>query len=515
MPMNTVIQESIEEIKSFSQGQFSALFRISRLLNGASHKEKLIEKALDMVVEVIRADRGVFVRYDAEKNSFEIIAARNIKRQSISDLGNFSSGILQQVIDKKESCLYHDVMSDPNISQFESVQRQQIKSIIGVPVFYKNMIWGVILADSHTNRREFTDENLLFLQFFSNLVSLSLDKILHLERLEDENKVLRKQLENSQPIPEMIGNSAVMRAVSRLIHKVASSDATVLILGESGTGKDIAARAIHRLSPRCKEPYLAQFCGSIPDSLLESELFGYKRGAFSGANSDKKGLFEVATGGTFFLDEIADISMALQAKLLRVIENQEIIPLGDTRVKKVDVRLIAATNKDLRRLSKEGKFREDLFYRLNVIPVHVPALRDRPGDISLLAQHFLRQICQKTGKSLKQWGDGCMALFESYSWPGNVRELMNFTERMVILSHQNIISAEDVAEALPESRGRPVQQLKSSQPVLSFREQMDSFEKQILLQGFQEVGGNVSELSRRLKIDRANLHRKLKSYGIK
>ena len=440
MPMNTVIQESIEEIKSFSQGQFSALFRISRLLNGASHKEKLIEKALDMVVEVIRADRGVFVRYDAEKNSFEIIAARNIKRQSISDLGNFSSGILQQVIDKKESCLYHDVMSDPNISQFESVQRQQIKSIIGVPVFYKNMIWGVILADSHTNRREFTDENLLFLQFFSNLVSLSLDKILHLERLEDENKVLRKQLENSQPIPEMIGNSAVMRAVSRLIHKVASSDATVLILGESGTGKDIAARAIHRLSPRCKEPYLAQFCGSIPDSLLESELFGYKRGAFSGANSDKKGLFEVATGGTFFLDEIADISMALQAKLLRVIENQEIIPLGDTRVKKVDVRLIAATNKDLRQLSKEGKFREDLFYRLNVFPILIPPLRDRKEDIALLAEHFVKKY---TNKKVRIEKDALVTL-ENYLWPGNVRQLENVIQRALILIEEDHIRLEHI-----------------------------------------------------------------------
>ena len=432
-----MIKESIDEIKSFNQGQFSALFRISRLLNSVSHKENLIEKTLDMVVEVIRAERGIFVRYDPEKNTF---AARNINRKSIPDIGEFSSGILQQVINKKESCLYHDVMSDPNISQFESVQRQQIKSIIGVPVFYKSKIWGVILADSHTNRREFTDDNLLFLQFFSNLVSLSLDNILQLERLEEENEVLRNQLESSQPIPDMIGNSAAMRAVSRLIHKVADSHATVLVLGESGTGKDLAARAIHRLSRRSKEPYLAQFCGSIPDSLLESELFGYKRGAFSGANSDKKGLFEVASGGTFFLDEIADISMALQAKLLRVIENQEIIPLGDTRVKKVNVRLIAATNKDLRQLSKEGKFREDLFYRLNVFPILIPPLRDRKDDIALLAEHFVRKY---TKLDVKLEKDVLLAL-ENYQWPGNVRQLENVIQRALILMDKNKIKMEHI-----------------------------------------------------------------------
>ena len=256
-------------------------------------------------------------------------------------------------------------------------------------------------------------------------------------------------------------------------------------------------------------------CAAIPENLVESELFGHEKGAFTGADKKKAGRFEIADGGTLFLDEVGDMNPDIQAKLLRVLQENEAVRLGGHEPYRFDVRVIAATNKDLQLEIQTEKFREDLFYRLNVIPVHVPALRDRPGDISLLAQHFLRQVCQKTGKGLKQWGNGCMALFESYPWPGNVRELMNFTERMVILSQQNIISADDVAEALPESRERPVRHLRSSQPVLSLREQMDAFEKQILLQGFQETGGNVSELSRRLKIDRANLHRKLKSYGIK
>jgi Nif-specific regulatory protein len=435
-----LIQNTLAEIKSFSQKQFSALYQISKLLNSVSHEETLIEEALDLVVDVIQADRGVFVRYDTATASFDIIAARKINQESISDLSKFSSGILQQVIAKKEPCLYHDVMSDPNISQFESVQRQQIKSILGVPVFFKDKIWGVILADSHTNRREFTSDNLLFLQFFSNLVSLSLDTILNIEKLADENEILRNQLQTVQSIPNMVGNSPAIRTVSRLVHKVAPSDATVLVLGESGTGKDLAARAIHTLSHRVKQPFLAQFCGSIPDSLLESELFGYKRGAFTGANSDKKGLFEVASGGTFFLDEIADISMALQAKLLRVIENQEIIPLGDTRVKKVDVRLIAATNKDLRQLSKDGKFREDLFYRLNVFPILIPPLRERPQDIASLAEHFVRKHAKRQIKIDKN----ALYKLEKYPWPGNVRQLENVIQRALILLEEDKIQPEHI-----------------------------------------------------------------------
>ena len=329
--------------------------------------------------------------------------------------------------------------------------------------------------------------------------------------LEARVEVLEAMIADS----EIIGESPVMKRLRETIRKAAPTDGRLLILGENGTGKELVARAVHRLSLRREEPFVTLNCAAIPENLVESELFGYEKGAFTGADKKKAGRFEIADGGTLFLDEVGDMNLDTQAKLLRVLQENEAVRLGGHDPYSFDVRVIAATNKDLQLEIQAEKFREDLFYRLNVIPVHVPALRDRPGDISLLAQHFLRQICQKTGKSLKQWGDGCMALFESYSWPGNVRELMNFTERMVILSHQNIISAEDVAEALPESRGRPVQQLKSSQPVLSFREQMDSFEKQILLQGFQEVGGNVSELSRRLKIDRANLHRKLKSYGIK
>ncbi|HED06138.1 MAG TPA: GAF domain-containing protein, partial [Ignavibacteria bacterium] len=279
--------ENLSKIRSIDKEQFNTLYKISRVLNSAVYEDSLIEQTLDLIIQVLSAERGLFVRYNKDDNKFSIIAARNVNQENIKDLSQFSSGIIQKVIQKRQPCLYHDVQSDPNISQFQSVQIQNIKSVLGVPIFRESDVWGVVLVDSRLNRKEFTNENLVFLDFFSNLVSLSLDKISRLEELQNENIILKNQLSSVLKIPDLIGESSAMKKLSTLIYKVASTDATVLLLGESGTGKEIIAKAIHNLSKRNNKPYLAQFCGSIPDTLLESELFGYKRGAFTGANTDK------------------------------------------------------------------------------------------------------------------------------------------------------------------------------------------------------------------------------------
>ncbi len=492
--MERNIQNRLSEIREIRKEQFEVLYQISKMLNSAVYKDSLIEETLDLAVNVIKAERGLFVKYDQENKNFSIIAARNINKENIADLSSFSSGILQQVISKKEACLYHDVQSDPNISQFESVQIHQIKSVIGVPIFYEDKIWGVILADSRQDRKEFTEENLLFLQFLSNLVSLALDKILHFEHLQDENLILRNQLQAVQPIPDMIGNSPAMGKLASLIHKVAQTNATVLILGESGTGKELAARAIHKLSPRNDKPYLAQFCGSIPDTLLESELFGYKKGAFTGAANDKKGLFEVADKGVFFLDEIADISLSLQAKLLRVIQNQEIIRLGDTKVKKIDVRLIAATNQDLKQLSKTGKFREDLFYRLNVFPITIPPLRRRKSDIALLAKHFLKKFSGR-GMSINP---AVLKKLESYHWPGNVRQLENILQRALILCDSDKLAPEHII-------------LEEDEKTLeNFEGTLKEFERFLLLKRLENFNGNRTLTAQSLGVSVRWIQLKLK-----
>lgn len=496
--MNFYEQESIEKIRLISKEQFDTLYHISRILNSVNYTEALITETLDLVIDVVNAERGLFVQYDYLKNKFNIIAARNVKKENIENLSEFSSGILQKVIDSRQPCLYHDVQSDPSISQFQSVQLQNIKSVLGVPIMKESKVWGVVLVDSKMNRKEFNDENLTFLDFFSNLVSLALDKINRLENLEKENLLLKNRLESEKKIPELIGESKVMQKLALLINKVAKTDATVLLLGESGTGKELIAKAVHNLSDRKDKPYLAQFCGSIPDTLLESELFGFKKGAFTGANSDKKGLFEVVTGGTFFLDEIADISMALQAKMLRVLQNKEIMRLGDTKVIEIDARVIAASNKDLRQLVKEGKFREDLFYRLNVFPIKIPPLRERVGDVPLLTYHFIRKF---TDKEIHV-DHKTMKMLEEYSWPGNVRQLENVIQRALILC--------DGYKILPEHIS-----LEEDSDDSNFTGTLVEFEKLLLLKRLKMFDGNRTATAKSLGVSVRWVQLKLKEMNVK
>ena len=489
-------QIELEHINAVSKEHFHALYEISQILNTADYEDYLIDEALDWVIKVINAERGVFAKYDNGKNDFQIINARNLRQENITDLSEFSSGLLQKIVEKKEAMLHHDVQGDPQLSQFESIQIQKIKSVIGVPIIKGDYVWGVFLADSQLNRKDFTDENLVFLNIFSNLVSLALDRIISFEKLKDEKEILLNKLEAAEQIPDMVGESKAMHNLAALIKKVARTDATVLILGESGVGKDLVARAIHKLSGRNDSPYLAQFCGSIPDTLLESELFGFKKGAFTGAANDKKGLLEVASGGTFFLDEIADISMALQAKLLRVIENKEIIRLGDTQVKKVDVRILAATNKDLQQLVKEGKFREDLFYRLNVFPVKVPPLRERRSDIPLLARAFVNKL---QGKNIRLEAEAIKKL-EKYHWPGNVRQLLNVIQRALILSDGQKIASENII-------------IEDGNELNDFSGTLKEYEMLLLKRRLKEFDGNRTQAAKSLDVSVRWVQLKLKEMG--
>jgi Nif-specific regulatory protein len=385
------------------------------------------------------------------------------------------------------------VQGDPGLSQFQSVLLHQIKSVLGVPIIRNGKIAGVIIADSQLNRKEFNEENLLFLDFFSNLVSLAMDKINQFEILLEENRILKVQLRSERKIPLLVGESFVMHQLNTLIHKVAKTDATVLILGESGTGKELVARAIHQLSPRQPKPFLAQFCGSIPDTLLESELFGYKKGAFTGASSDKKGLFEVAHTGTFFLDEIADISIALQAKLLRVLQNKEIIRLGDTQPIKIDVRIVTATNKELNQLVKENKFREDLFYRLNVFPISIPPLRERRGDIPILVNHFIKQYSSLDIGVEAQ----AMKKLENFHWPGNVRQLENVLQRALILCDSQMIMPEHI-------------HVEETEDINTFSGSLEDFERMLLLRRLKEFNGNRTQTAKSLGVSVRWIQMKLK-----
>ncbi len=332
-------------------------------------------------------------------------------------------------------------------------------------------------------------------------------------RLEQENLALRQTLAERY---EIVGGSAAIQALRGQIQSAAPSHGRVLIRGESGTGKELIARAIHRQSLRAEKPFVEVNCAAIPDELIESELFGHEKGSFTGATTKRRGKFDVADGGTIFLDEVGDMSLKTQAKVLRVLQEQTFERVGGSETLSVDVRVIAASNKDLEEEIRKGTFREDLFYRLNVIPFEVPPLRDRKEDIALLADHFLRLFSREYGKRQKVMDAEAMQLLVQYAWPGNVRELRNVIERMVIMVPQEIIGQDDVASALrlrqPSETGTPVASGAEMEGTL--REAREEFEKAFILRRLREAHWNITRAAERLGIERSNLHRKIKGYGI-
>jgi two-component system nitrogen regulation response regulator NtrX len=361
---------------------------------------------------------------------------------------------------------------------------------------------------------------------------LSLDKTLltvrhalDQQRLERENLALRASLERRQ---EIVGESAAIRALTAQVLSAAPSNGRVLIRGESGTGKELIARAIHRHSLRRDQPFVEVNCAAIPEELIESELFGHERGAFTGATTKRRGKFELAHGGTIFLDEVGDMSLKTQAKVLRVLEEQTFERVGGSEGLSVDVRVIAASNKDLEAEIRRGTFREDLYYRLNVVPFEVPPLRERPEDIPLLARHFLRAFCREYGKREKALSPEALELLGQYPWPGNVRELRNAMERMVIMVPTETIQAFDLQPSLrprpapPEAGGAagagPPPGAAPEPAALgdgeSLREARDRFEREYILRRLREHHWNITRTAERLGIERSNLHRKLKAYGI-
>jgi two-component system response regulator HydG len=334
-----------------------------------------------------------------------------------------------------------------------------------------------------------------------------MDKAIERRALIAQNRVLQQQLEDLRARGQAIGASPVFRRLMTLIEQVADSEATVLILGESGTGKELAAREVHQRSPRRQGPFVAVNCAALPETLLESELFGYEKGAFTGATGRKEGRFELADGGTLFLDEVADLSPVTQPKILRVLQSGEFERLGGTRTIRVDVRLVAATNQDLARMVREKRFREDLFYRLNVITVHVPPLRERPEDIPLLAHHFLRVYAAKNNRRLEGFSAEAMNRLESYAWPGNVRELENVIERAVVLAKEGRITETDLPEDLGGVKPPPRDAILALLGV-----PLDEVERRLLDETLRVTGGNKTQTAKLLGIDVRTVARKLERW---
>ncbi len=358
--------------------------------------------------------------------------------------------------------------------------------------------------------KPFTDDELV----------LAVEKALDKKRLVEENLFLRKELVERFGFDNIIGTNPKILEIFAQIEKLAPSDATVIIYGESGTGKELFAKAIHGHGRRSTRQFVAVDCSTLSPTLLESELFGHVRGAFTGAYKDKSGIFEVAKGGTLFMDDVTNLSMEVQGKLLRVLETGEYKPVGASQFKKTDVRIITATNKDLKTMVKEGDFREDLFYRLNVFPIYLPPLRERKDDIPKLLYYFLRRFCRKTGKKLQGFSDDALETLVNYHWPGNVRQLKNVVERLVIMADSRTMDSLDLMDCLPMKQawnGFPVPETLEELHAIKkhiLEEYFGQVQKAFLLKALKACNGNITRAAERVGMKRPNFHTLMKRHNV-
>ncbi len=478
------------------------LTSVAATINSLEDPDHLQERILESAMQAIGAERGfVILTTSRGLPDLEIKSHRNFQDTALVELERISQTVVTEVIRTGEPLLLYEAQKDERFGSSESIVIEQIQSIACVPLTLKSRRVGAIYLDSVSKPGRFNRESLTLLTAIADQSAVAIENARLYRSVRDENRHLRGEIQRLHGFEEIIGRSRPMRDVFDTLSRVIDSEASVLIQGESGTGKELVARAIHYNGSRKDKPFVAVFCGSLPDELLESELFGHKKGAFTGAVADKKGLFEVAHMGTVFLDEIADLSPRMQTSLLRVLQEGEIRRVGDTDVRRVDVRIVSATNQLLEERTKSGDFREDLYYRLNTIDIMMPPLRRRGADIDLLANHFLDKFAVKGRAHIEGFEPEALAMLRKYSWPGNVRELENVIERAVVLCRGNRIGVDDL-------KLRPIEDQNPFESGMTLKE----VERIVTLRTLKDLNGNVSETARTLGVSRRWLHYRLKEW---
>jgi Nif-specific regulatory protein len=529
LPLN---QEVVNEYKLFFNEErefdirsFQILYEITKDINSILETEKLFDRIMDNAIENTKSDRGLILIKSELSESFDVKVARNIDQETLSDLTPISQSIVQEVYQTGQSIVTADANQDDRFKSRKSIVAYNIRSIMCVPLRIKDAIIGAVYVDKQFDTHYFSPRNLRFLESFANIAGIAIENArlyekLNLEKedLSKENIDLKFEIQEKYTKYNIVGRSKTMKQIFRIIEAAAENPANVLIQGESGTGKELVAKAIHYNGSRKNKKFVAVDCGALPENLLESELFGYKKGAFTGATSDKKGLFEEADGGTIFLDEITNTSLNFQSRLLRVIQESEIRRVGDTETRKINVRFVAATNRNLQEQVKSGAFREDLYYRINVIVVNLPPLRERKEDIPLLVQY----IIEKQNKNIKSVRGELMERLVQYDWPGNIRELENVLSRMMLFAEKETLTAEN----LPEEIG--VHRKPKTAPAISAAMEMrqpdrtlDEFEAELMDKEriyfksiLDSVEGNKSKAAEKLGIKRTTLNDRLKKLGL-
>jgi transcriptional regulator with GAF, ATPase, and Fis domain len=517
--------------------RYKRMLAVAKSLASERDLKKVLTVAVDAIVDFTSAERAFVWLGTPEEGS--VAVARNLDKEHVrKPAGKVSRSILGRTMESGETVLSDNASEDSDFLGSASIGEMKLRSVLCTPLSLHGETIGAIYVDHRFRDAEFTEEDMALLDEFRDLASIAIGNA----QLFEENQAQRKRLEElnehlSKEVAEqnaeveayrrrlrslkprdkyrydysaIIGSSPAIREVFSILDRVIPTDFPVLIQGESGTGKELVANAIHKNGPRADKPFLSENCGAVPESLLESELFGHTRGAFTGAERTRDGLFQQADGGTLFLDEIGEMSPTMQTKLLRALQEGEVRKVGSTQVEKVDVRIVSATNRDLREAVAEGIFREDLFYRLNVVGIRLPPLRERREDVETLLEHFLESACNEARcEKKKKISAAALKILTSHSWPGNVRELQNEIKRLVAL-------ADDVIgpELLENMKAGATKAPGATKGSLAGQTLKD-LERQAIAETMKLTGGNKAETAKRLGISRRALYDKIEKYGLK
>lgn len=496
--------------------EVTLLYEISKALNVSLDLKRSLYKVLDILAENLDMVRGTVTILNPYRNEIQIEVAHGLTRAAM-EKGKYKpgEGITGRVIQTGKALLVPKISEEPLFLNRTATRRtvsDEELSFVCVPVKKGGEVIGALSVDRpydpsyrlQDGKRLLSIVATMIAQHVVNLETIQLEK----ERLREENRRLRKELSSRFRINNIIGNSNKMREVFQMISQVSKSNATVLVRGESGTGKELTANAIHYNSLRAGQPFVKVNCAALPSNLIESELFGHEKGAFTGAFKQKRGKFELADKGTIFLDEIGSVSLDVQVKLLRVLQEKEFERVGGYRTIKSDVRIIAATNKNLEQAVEQETFRSDLYYRLNVFPIYMPPLRERKTDILLLADHFLEKYAEENGKAIRRFSTPAIDMLMQYHWPGNVRELENCIERAVLLCEEGVIHSYHLPPTVQTAEE------SGTLPAKSLEDMVANLEREIIIDALKTTRGNMAKAARLLKTTERKFAYKAKKHGV-
>jgi transcriptional regulator with GAF, ATPase, and Fis domain len=490
-PVEDEAAETVADLDAYTK-----LYEFSDRLMHVRDLGELLDALMDAVIEITNADKGFLILMEGD--TLDVKVARNVKKENIADaVAQLSDSIIAKVVRQRKPVIVSDALHDDEFAGAKSVMQLKVSSVICAPLLDRGRMLGLLYVGNDSIRDLFQDQTMRVLTVFSSQASLIVANALLLNELRIDNKRLTERLEATR-FGEIVGTSPPMQQVFRKVEKIAATDISVMITGETGTGKELIAREIHLRSPRATKPFITINCGAIPENLLESELFGHVKGAFTGAVQNKLGKFQAADGGTLFLDEIGEMPIELQVKLLRAIQERIVFRVGDTRPEQVDIRILAATNRELEKEIAAGRFREDLYYRLNVVNLLLPPLRDRGDDVLVIARYLLSRYTREYDAKVKGFSPNASVAIKKHNWPGNIRELENRIKKGIVLCESTVLGPDDLGltgDVLPQ--------------ILTLAEAKEKYQRDYINEVLALNNGNRTKTARDLGVDPRTIFRHL------